>query len=298
MPHSITLGIDHFGLTVNKCSEVISMLYKLGIAGICYVEGPVIDAYPGWMQEKLGAREQDSLFVHALRIKNLNLELFEYGKPSPPPQFTPPHIAGLFGLLIRSNNVESILQQLPSTVDAKLSRSSQDYCYIAHSSGLNLAFEKSNHEEVLGVIALHQNTYDDTVDDFKRVFGLKQLRKMRIFECSGVELAGQFGSHIVVLSSDGHNDRPWNSDTGGHHIAFHADNVDRSRKLLSSIDGYTPMGLPETITQGPIIGDRWNYVLSPSGLQFELINMPDGTLPYERNAEVKRSPILSQRSWK
>ena len=150
MPHSITLGIDRFGLTVNKCSEVISMLYKLGLAGICYVEGPVIDAYPGWMREKLGAREQDSLFVYVLRIKNLNLELFRYGKSSPPPRFTPPHIAGLFGLLIRSNNVESILQQLPSTVDAKLSRSSQDYCYIVHSSGLNLAFEKSNHEEVLG----------------------------------------------------------------------------------------------------------------------------------------------------
>ncbi|MFG2887746.1 VOC family protein [Streptomyces sp. NPDC048297] len=82
---------------------------------------------------------------------------------------------------------------------------------------------------------------------------------------------------------------PLNSDVGGHHLAFYVDDVDAAAAYLRRKPGVTLMGEPETITAGPIAGDRWLYFSTPIGIQMELIHMPDGSLPYEAETAARRA---------
>ncbi|MCG7210254.1 VOC family protein [Streptomyces arenae] len=82
---------------------------------------------------------------------------------------------------------------------------------------------------------------------------------------------------------------PGNSDVGGHHLAFYVDDVDAAASYLREQRGVRLMGDPETITEGPIAGDRWLYFSTPIGIQMEIINMPDGTLPYETLTTARRA---------
>ncbi|WP_448321846.1 VOC family protein [Streptomyces sp. CO7] len=82
---------------------------------------------------------------------------------------------------------------------------------------------------------------------------------------------------------------PRNSDVGGHHLAFFVDDVDAAAAYLREQAGVTLMGEPETITEGPIAGDRWLYFGTPIGMQMEIINMPDGSLPYEAQTTARRA---------
>ncbi|MCG8915764.1 VOC family protein [Actinokineospora sp. PR83] len=74
---------------------------------------------------------------------------------------------------------------------------------------------------------------------------------------------------------------PRNSDWGGHHLAIHVEDVDAAAAHLRTRPGVVVMGEPETITEGPITGDRWVYFRTPWGMQLELINLPPGA-PYEQ----------------
>ncbi|MCX3061095.1 VOC family protein [Streptomyces beihaiensis] len=82
---------------------------------------------------------------------------------------------------------------------------------------------------------------------------------------------------------------PRNSDVGGHHLAFYVDDVDTAAAYLRRQPGVTLMGEPETIASGPIAGDRWLYFGTATGIQMELINMPDGALPYEAQTTARRA---------
>ncbi|MET9116707.1 VOC family protein [Streptomyces longwoodensis] len=82
---------------------------------------------------------------------------------------------------------------------------------------------------------------------------------------------------------------PRNSDVGGHHLAFYVDDVDAAAAYLGRHQGVELMGEPETIAQGPIAGDRWLYFRTPIGIQMEIINMPDGSLPYESQTSARRA---------
>ncbi|MEU3947636.1 VOC family protein [Streptomyces sp. NPDC029526] len=82
---------------------------------------------------------------------------------------------------------------------------------------------------------------------------------------------------------------PRNSDVGGHHLALYVDDVDAAAARLREQEGVTLMGEPETIRTGPIAGDRWLYFTTPAGIQMEIINMPDGALPYENRTEARRA---------
>jgi 2-epi-5-epi-valiolone epimerase len=88
---------------------------------------------------------------------------------------------------------------------------------------------------------------------------------------------------------------PRNSDVGGRHLALHVDDVDTAAAYLGAQPGCTVLGAPETITEGPIAGDRWVYVRTRVGLHIELVNMPDGSLPYERETTARRRPAGSLR---
>ncbi|MFI6943896.1 VOC family protein [Streptomyces sp. NPDC050418] len=79
---------------------------------------------------------------------------------------------------------------------------------------------------------------------------------------------------------------PRNSDWGGHHFAIYVDDVDKATEYLRNQSGVTILGEPETITDGPIAGDRWVYFKTPWGMSMELINMPDG-MPYEKETETR-----------
>lgn len=83
---------------------------------------------------------------------------------------------------------------------------------------------------------------------------------------------------------------PRNSDVGGHHLAFYVDDVDAAVEYLRSYPGVRILGEPETITDGPISGDRWVYFQTPIGIQMEVLNMPDGNMPYERETQARRVP--------
>ncbi|MFG3108763.1 nitroreductase/quinone reductase family protein [Streptomyces tendae] len=80
--------------------------------------------------------------------------------------------------------------------------------------------------------------------------------------------------------------RPRNSDWGGHHLAIHVDDVDKAAAHLREVPGVTILGEPETITDGPITGDRWVYFTTPWGLHMELINMPAG-MPFEATTDTR-----------
>lgn len=81
--------------------------------------------------------------------------------------------------------------------------------------------------------------------------------------------------------------RPRNSDVGGTHLALYVDDVDAAAAYLAG-HGCTVLGAPETIDEGPLTGDRWVYVRTPVGLYVEVVRMPDGELPYERDTAARR----------
>jgi catechol 2,3-dioxygenase-like lactoylglutathione lyase family enzyme len=79
---------------------------------------------------------------------------------------------------------------------------------------------------------------------------------------------------------------PRNSDWGGHHLAIHVTDVDAAAAYLQAQPGVRVLGDPETITEGPIAGDRWVYFVTPWGMQMELINLPAGA-PYEQRTTTR-----------
>ena len=83
-------------------------------------------------------------------------------------------------------------------------------------------------------------------------------------------------------------DRPANSDVGGHHLAFFVDDVDAAVEYLRAQAGVEILGEPQDIHDGPIAGDRWVYFRTPFGLSLEVLNLPDGSLPYERDTDARR----------
>ncbi|WP_156755612.1 VOC family protein [Actinokineospora pegani] len=87
-------------------------------------------------------------------------------------------------------------------------------------------------------------------------------------------------------SPDQRTHLPRNSDWGGHHLAIHVTDVDEAAAYLRSQPGVRLLGDPETITEGPIAGDRWLYFLTPWGMQLELINLPPGA-PFEQRTTAR-----------
>jgi glyoxylase I family protein len=71
---------------------------------------------------------------------------------------------------------------------------------------------------------------------------------------------------------------PRNSDIGGHHIAFYAEDLDAAVAYLRE-HGVRVLGEP-TASKGPHEGQRWVYFLTPWGLQCELVSYPGGRAFY------------------
>lgn len=66
-----------------------------------------------------------------------------------------------------------------------------------------------------------------------------------------------------------------NSDVGGHHIALYTEQFDAAISYLRA-HNITLLGEPTIRETGPNAGVRWIYFLAPWGMQWELIEYPNG----------------------
>lgn len=86
------------------------------------------------------------------------------------------------------------------------------------------------------------------------------------------------GSNFEIFEYDleGRNEQqPRNSDVGGHHLAFYADDFDAALAYLREVPGVRILGEP-TISGGGNKGQTWVYFISPWGMQMELLSYPQG----------------------
>ncbi|MEU0899206.1 VOC family protein [Streptomyces massasporeus] len=150
--------------------------------------------------------------------------------------------------------------------------------------------------QVLGAERLYRTTADLTDPDLASALGVPQggtLHQvaLRMGPTDNVEL------NCFHDSPGSGRRRPLNSDVGGNHLALYVDDVDAAAAYLAAQPGCTVLGAPETIPEGPLTGDRWVYVRTGIGLYLELVRMPDGNLPYERDTTARRRASDDVRWW-
>lgn len=279
----LTIGLDHIGLTVADLDRSIVELKSFFGGGRCYLEGPILDPEPGWMQRKLGAKPgQFRLHVAAVRVADFNLELFYYRPIDGQPQQKCHADQAFFALLHACHDPEEFLKRHAGRL-RHVRHTSTSWIDIETRSGLRLLLHKAEDAFVLPAIVLGAEQAGRMLEETRTDFGLRVLHRLAPPFGNGTVLRGPQGSRLAVISVSNLKGPPANSDIGGFHLAFHADDVDQSAAALAAT-GYQVMGTPETISGGPIAGDRWVYLRSPSEIQMEVINMPDRRLPYEAKA--------------
>ena len=285
-------GIDHFGLTIRSLHQATHDLRNALGAEVCYIEGPITEREPGWMAAKLGARGNCSLSVAAMNVRGTNLELFEYDGAERRSWDTPPGAAGSFFLIFQTPNPDRVIARLynENATVRPIEHPINGY-EVALPSGIHLAIQHRPAQRLLGAVALSRYDFATAQRELTSTLGFSKQEAITAFGATGYLFASDHGLPVAVLHGQSPSPRPANSDLGGHHVAFHADDVDEAVTSFRKTGGYVPLGEPETITDGPIAGDRWVYLNSPFGLQLEIINMPDGTLPYEKDAVALRTPI-------
>ncbi|MEU6094317.1 VOC family protein [Streptomyces sp. NPDC047079] len=81
-------------------------------------------------------------------------------------------------------------------------------------------------------------------------------------------------------------EHPRNSDIGGHHLAIGVTDIEAAVAFLRQQPDVTVQGDIQTITDGPIAGNRWIYFRAPWGLQMELQQVAE-ELPYEKETDAR-----------
>lgn len=119
-------------------------------------------------------------------------------------------------------------------------------------------------------MAKHLNVHPRTV-----------MKRLRFFRC-------RHGSNFEIFEFSAPEQRtmqPYNSDIGGHHLAFYVDDIDTAVRYLK-MNGVRILGTPTVRVGGPSAGQTWVYFLTPWGMQLELVSFPDGKA-YEKDATRK-----------
>lgn len=133
---------------------------------------------------------------------------------------------------------------------------------------------------------------EEAIRFFADALGFSELYRIGPFEAADDWMARRLGVHprtripqIAVLENgsgarlelfeyeapDQADAIPRNSDIGGHHVAFYADDLPDAIARMQQ-HGAELMDAPTTMTEGPSAGETWVYLRSPWGLQLELVN--------------------------
>ena len=107
---------------------------------------------------------------------------------------------------------------------------------------------------------------------------IKQIVMLRCGRGSNIEL-------FQYSSPDQKTEQPRNSDFGGHHIAFYVKDIKAAVEKARALGLKVFMG-PFDVKDGPPAGQSITYVLSPWGMQLELISYPKG-MAYEKGAKTR-----------
>ena len=107
---------------------------------------------------------------------------------------------------------------------------------------------------------------------------IKQIVMMRCGQGSNIEL-------FQYSAPEQRTEEPKNSDYGGHHIAFYVKDIKTAVDKAKAAGLKTFLG-PFPIKEGPAAGQSITYVLTPWGMQLELISYPKG-MAYEKGAKTR-----------
>lgn len=107
---------------------------------------------------------------------------------------------------------------------------------------------------------------------------IKQIVMMRCGQGSNIEL-------FQYSAPEQRTEEPKNSDYGGHHIAFYVKDI-KAAVDKAKADGLKTFMGPFPIKEGPAAGQTITYVLTPWGMQIELISYPKG-MGYEKGAKTR-----------
>ena len=153
--------------------------------------------------------------------------------------------------------------------------------------GITVPDMEQAHEFLVGVLgcefvyALPAMRHDDDwMLDHLNVDPRSVVREIRFYR-------GGFGLNIEVFEYEpqpGQRTQPRNSDLGGHHLALYVDDMDKAVDYLQA-NGVRLLAGP-VASRNASAGQRWQYFLSPWGMQFELVSYPEGKA-YEQDAPVK-----------
>ncbi|GGU25452.1 VOC family protein [Lentzea flava] len=279
------VAVDHLASTVSDLEAAVAFLTAELGGQECYREGPIADATGDWMTRKLGVPAEASARIAMIRLgKRLNFEVFEYtcrGASRTAPQ---PGAPGASCLLLAVANLPVFAARMRL---AGLDVEDDERRLLRCRTEFGLTFE------VVEDTAVDPRLPVDVVGMRYTVADLPAAQR---FLTSVIGMGAAHGTvHrlgngplVELTPATLPGVPPGNHDVGGHHLAFAVTDVDRAAEFLAHQDGVHVMGTPETVTTGPIAGDRWVYFTSPFGMQMELICMPDGNLPYERATSARR----------
>ena len=107
---------------------------------------------------------------------------------------------------------------------------------------------------------------------------IKQIAMMRCGHGSNIEL-------FQYSAPDQNTKMPRNSDYGGYHIAFYVKDIKAAVDKARALGLKTFMG-PFALKEGPAAGESITYVLTPWGMQLELISYPKG-MAYEKKGKPR-----------
>lgn len=116
---------------------------------------------------------------------------------------------------------------------------------------------------------------DESGDGMRRRLGVHPrarctIAMIRIGKHHNIEL-------FEYVAPEQRGELPRNSDIGGHHLAFYADDIDTAYEYVRAIPGVVVREGPNEVdAAAPVAGQRWFYFQTPWGMQLELTTCATG----------------------
>ncbi|MFC5719949.1 nitroreductase/quinone reductase family protein [Streptomyces gamaensis] len=311
--------VDHYAFTVPDLDRAVGFFTE-GLGGqLLYEEGPVERSTGDWMRRKLDVHPRSRARIAMVRLGPVtNLELFEYTAPDQRTEPPAPGTVGDHHLALRVGDLPSATHRLSGLPGAELLTATGTYADFRLACGPRLRLTRLPERPApAGAPAAPARFRGDSLSwaGSGRPPGLPTARHVDhvAYTVADLDAAVAFFTGVlggeetlrtpdgtvelrlgptdnILLSQGTPGTPPRNSDIGGHHLAFHVDDVDLAASHLSTVPGVRLLGSPETITEGPLAGNRWLYFTTPIGIQMEILHMPDGSLPYEQHTRARRAP--------